>query len=271
MTQDFFATKRSMSQAWTTQGKRLAVTKLVATPLAVIRQFPQPEENKTIKLEIGYGRKKQKNMTKPLRQQIKRGGFDFGVKKMKAIVWQADDEQTAPKVGELVNVSQVLSVGDVVDVQGQIKGRGFAGGVKRYGFSGGPKTHGQSDRHRAVGSIGSGTTPGRVWKGKRMPGHYGGETVTVGGLVVLHLDPETNEVWLNGPVPGAFNSDVRLHKTGKTRKIELDRVASGLPEEESAPVDQEQKSDVVEQPTDEEVAATEATDQPTEKSEEKTE
>ena len=141
-----------------------------------------------------------------------------------------------------MSLDQVLAVGDVVKVQGTSKGRGFAGGMKRHGFSGGPATHGQSDRQRAVGSIGSGTYPGRVWKGKKMPGHYGVETRTVHGLVVLYIDPETKEVWLSGPVPGFNTSTVKIEKTGQQKKVELDLAAMGLTEpqaEEEQPTEAE--------------------------------
>jgi len=90
-----------------------------------------------------------------------------------------------------------------VDVVGISKGRGFQGGVKRHGFRGGPRTHGQSDRLRAPGAIGSGTTPGRVYKGKRMPGHMGNVSVTVSNLRVVLVDAERNLLAVRGAVPGA--------------------------------------------------------------------
>ena len=121
-----------------------------------------------------------------------------------------------------------MAVGDVVAVQGTSKGRGFAGGVKRYHFHGGPRTHGQSDRQRAIGSIGSGTDPGRVWKGKRMAGHYGVESKTVKGLTVVYIDFDKRELWLSGPVPGAVNSILQIEKSGKKRDLSLDLAASGL-------------------------------------------
>ena len=103
--------------------------------------------------------------------------------------------------------------------------------MKRHGFHGGARTHGQSDRMRAVGSIGAGTTPGRVLKGKRMPGHFGTDTITIKGLVVLHVDPQTQELWLSGPVPGSFNSLLTIYKTNGQKKIELNKKASGIREE----------------------------------------
>jgi len=227
MIRDFFVTKREMCQAWTKQGQRLAVTRVYAPDLMVITQ--KTIDQNRLMLEVGFGKKKLKNMTKPLQKQIKGSGFSVGARKIKGITIEGESTDKVFSAGSSILASDVLSVGDVVDVQGTSKGRGFAGAVKRYGFHGGPKTHGQSDRTRAVGSIAAGTSPGHVWKGKRMPGHYGIETMTIRGLVVLYINPETHQVWLNGPVPGSINSVLRIRTTGQTKKVELDPVASGLP------------------------------------------
>lgn len=112
------------------------------------------------------------------------------------------------KIGDLINPSSVIKIGSVCTIQGVGKGKGFAGVVKRWNFAGGPRTHGQSDRHRAPGSIGQGTTPGRVHKGKKMAGRMGGDTVTVQGAVVVALSGNT--VLVTGPVPGARHSLLRL-------------------------------------------------------------
>ncbi len=242
-----FATKMGMTQAWTAAGKRLAVTRcrvdnnvvIAAQPLKKVSpsstSSPSPDQLPTI-YTVGFGHRGLKNMTKPLRSKLEKSGFSIGVRRIKGV--RATDEaseagetvDSASLVGTKITAEAVFQVGDVVKVQGVTKGRGFAGAVKRHGFHGGPKTHGQSDRHRAVGSIGSGTSPGRVWKGKKMPGHYGAETRTVTNLVVLHLDPSTQELWLSGPVPGHFAAFVRISKTGRTKRIELDKVASGINE-----------------------------------------
>ena len=104
-------------------------------------------------------------------------------------------------VGQILDVT-LFNPGDVVDVIGTSKGRGFAGAVKRHNFRGGPKTHGQSDRLRAVGSIGASATPGRVWKGMRGPGRMGNERVTALNLTVVKVDPERNLIAIKGAVPG---------------------------------------------------------------------
>lgn len=118
------------------------------------------------------------------------------------------------KVGDRIDVS-VFSVGERIDVIGESKGKGFAGVVKRHGFAGGPKTHGQSDRHRAAGSIGSGTTPGRVIKGLKMAGHMGDERVTVKNLRVVRVDPERNLLVVEGAIPGARKGLLMIHGRGR--------------------------------------------------------
>lgn len=234
-----FATKKGMSQAWTKAGKRLPVTVCRVDNNVVLGQDQSPSDFNVIK--IGYGTKPLKNVKKPLREQIKKSGFSLGVGGMAGVRVSKDSAELSPTI----RVEEVLSVGDVVKVQGTTKGRGFAGGIKRHGFSGGPKTHGQSDRERAVGSIGSGTTPGKVWKGKKMPGRYGTDTKTVAGLVVVHLDPATQEVWLSGPVPGHFNSIVRIEKQDQKRVIDLEPTASGIKVEvEEVKADQEPEAQV---------------------------
>lgn len=256
---DIFATKLGMTQAWTKQGKRLAVTRLNVNPMPVVGKRDLKVINKkdtnristvdcTV-LEVGVGRKKLKNMDKPLKTKMDKGGFSFGVKSLQGVRVMSEDMVPTVdadiNVGSYINLDSVLSVGDVVKVQGVTKGRGFAGGMKRHGFHGGPRTHGQSDRARAVGSIGAGTTPGRVFKGQRMPGHYGVETQTVSGLVVLHIDMDKNEIWLSGPIPGSIFSEVKVTKVGDKKEILLDLKASKIAEKK-AEVEAEVKQEVEE-------------------------
>jgi large subunit ribosomal protein L3 len=228
-----FATKIDMTQAWSKQGKRLAVTRCKVEDNLIVgarqvnvlnKQTHTPEQTNI--LEVGYGKKKLANMSKPLQSKMQKGGFSVGARQLRG-VRVAETDLT---VGSVVSVGSILEVGDVVKVRGTTKGRGFAGVMKRHGFHGGPATHGQSDRSRAPGSIGAGTSPGRVWKGQRMAGHYGVDTKTVPGLVVLHIDQEAGEVWLSGPVPGYFSSIVQITKTGEKKDVEIDKVASGIPE-----------------------------------------
>lgn len=230
MLNTIFATKVEMSQAWSEDGKRLPITKLKVSDNIVLSN--KETQDKQMTLEIGYGHKKLKNVDKPLRSKIEKSGFSFGVKQVRGVKASGEENQEPLKAGQILNLIDILAIGDVVEIQGDTKGRGFAGAIKRHGFHGGPKTHGQSDRARAVGSIGSGTTPGRIWKGKRMPGHYGCETKTVAGLVVVYIDQKNNELWVNGPVPGYRTSTVRISKTGKTKEIKLNLKHLGLAEAE---------------------------------------
>ena len=124
------------------------------------------------------------------------------------------DDVAGVETGAQVDVS-LFAAGEKIDVCGTSKGRGFAGVVKRHHFRGGPKTHGQSDRHRAPGSIGSTTTPGRVYLGTRMAGHMGNEKVTVRQLTVVQVIPEKNLLLVRGAVPGSKNGLVVIKKSGK--------------------------------------------------------
>ena len=127
------------------------------------------------------------------------------------------DDTSDVEVGLLVDVS-LFQPGDRVDAIGTSKGRGFAGGVKRHNFRGGPKTHGQSDRHRAPGSIGAGSSPGRVLKGLKMAGHMGSARVTMRNLEVVSSEPERNLLLLKGAVPGGHNTLLLIRKAGQRRR-----------------------------------------------------
>ncbi len=236
MIKDFFVTKIGMTQAWTQAGKRLAVTRCKASDIQVVSTRSVTRINKllhnhpattTTLVEIGVGVKKMANVSQPLRVQLTKKGFATGVRKVAAVHTASEETYTD---GQSIQVTDVLQIGDVVKVQGSSKGKGFAGVVKRHGFAGGPQTHGQSDRLRAPGAIGNRTTPGRVFKGKRMAGHMGTETKTISGLVVVYIDPTTKELWLSGPIPGAVRDSLKITKTGKTKSIELNKQASGIKE-----------------------------------------
>ena len=120
----------------------------------------------TNSLQLGFGTKK--SVKKPQLGHGKKAGIEQPIR------WFREVEKNKDlQLGTEIKLDQVFSIGDAIKVEGISKGKGFQGGVRRWGFHGGPKTHGQSDRHRAPGSIGSGTTPGRVYKGKKMAGHMG--------------------------------------------------------------------------------------------------
>ncbi len=254
MIDTIYATKKGMSQVWDVNGKRLPVTKFVVEPNIVIGEVKTQvrtnkkdvhgwEEKRVV--EIGYGDKKLKNMTKPMRARLEKLSLKNGAKTVHGV---RENDGEALSVGAQVAWVEVLKVGDIVTVQGATKGRGFAGGVKRYGFRGGPKTHGQADRWRAVGSVGNRTTPGRVWLGKRLPGHMGVATQTVKGLVVAHVDAKNSELWLTGPVPGSFGGVVAITNSGKVKKnFALDKKASGI-KDAVAPEKQADVAETVSEP-----------------------
>lgn len=125
------------------------------------------------------------------------------------------EKENSLKVGDKIE-SSIFSAGDLVKINAKSKGKGFAGVVKRYGFAGGPKTHGQSDRLRAPGSIGAGTTPGRVFKGKKMPGRMGGDNLTISGKKVI--DVVENYILISGPVPGSNGDPVLIYTESTDEK-----------------------------------------------------
>jgi large subunit ribosomal protein L3 len=126
------------------------------------------------------------------------------------------DDVSQYEVGQVLK-ADTFTIGELVDITGTSKGRGFQGGVKRHGFSGGSKTHGQSDRWRAPGSIGSSATPGRVFKGLRMAGHMGVDRVTVQNLMVMRVDVDRNILLVQGSVPGPNNGTVIIRRAVKAK------------------------------------------------------
>jgi len=196
-----FAKKRAMQQVWTKTGKRLPVTVLLAKGNVVL----STSVNETTM--IGFGETEMKKLAKPQSAELAKLGVKQAVKSRKKLMLQTE----AP-IGSEVKLSDVFSVGDVVDVTGTSKGTGFTGVVKRHNFKGGPRTHGQSDRERAPGSIGNRTTPGRVFKGKRMAGRSGGATVTVENMRIVFIDDVAGEIWVDGPVAGARTKTVVITK-----------------------------------------------------------
>ncbi len=205
MIQEIIGRKLGMTQIFRDNGKAEAVTVVEAGPCVVIQVKTEAKEGYNA-AQLGFGRAKK--LKSPQRGHLKELG-DFKYLRE----FRLDDTEGI-KVGDSVDVS-LFQAGDLVDVTGVSKGKGFAGTVKRYGFAGGPKTHGQSDRHRAPGSIGAGSSPGRVFKGTRMSGHMGDERVTVRKLEVLKTDPERNLLLVKGAVPGAKNGLLLIGKSGK--------------------------------------------------------
>ncbi len=159
-------------------------------------------------VQLGFDQVRPNKLNKP-----QRGHLKGDLPPLRTLREVPVEDVDSVAVGDRIDAS-ILNPGERVDVVGVSKGKGFAGVMKRHNFRGGPKTHGQSDRWRAPGSIGSGTTPGRVFKGTRMAGHMGNERVTVQNLQVVRIDPERNLVALRGAVPGPRGGLIMIKKRG---------------------------------------------------------
>lgn len=227
MLNTLLGTKQEMSQTFV-EGTRVPVSLIKVGPCTVT-QIKKESLDGYWAVQLGFGEKKIKNITKPLRGHLKGAirnlkSSDNKDKMAPRFLREIRvEEEPGQKKGDVINVSDVFKKGDIVAVTGVSKGKGFQGVVKRWRFAGGPRTHGQSDRLRAPGSIGQGTTPGRVWKGKKMPGRMGGKKVYIKNLVVVSVDPDDNELVLSGPVPGSKNSLLVIKKLASGKVEELAR------------------------------------------------
>jgi len=194
--------KIGMTRLYRENGEGIAVTAIEAGPSFVAQVKSRAKEGYNA-IQLAF--EKAKRLNAPERGHLQ------GKDKFRYLREFRTEDVSSVKRGEKVDVS-FLKSGDLVNVSGLSKGRGFAGVVKRYHFAGGPKTHGQSDRHRAPGSIGATTSPGRVLKGKRMAGHMGNRKVTVSNLEVIEVDPDRNLLLLKGAVPGANKGLLLIEK-----------------------------------------------------------
>ena len=207
--------KVGMTQIFDDRGEVIPVTVIEAGP-CYVAQIKTVERDGYAAIQLGFEETKSKRLTRPQRQHLEKSALP-ALRYLREIRMDGHDiARLDLEEGQKILVD-IFEKGERVDVTGTSKGRGFAGVVKRHGFGGGPKTHGQSDRLRAPGSIGACTTPGRVFKGKRMPGRMGGERVTVQGLEVVLADPERNLLVVRGAVPGAQNGLLLIQPARKTR------------------------------------------------------
>jgi len=192
-----------MTQVFDKDGRVEPVTAIEAGP-CFVAQIKRVKKEGYDAVQLGFGQAKRLNS--PEKGHLKKVGM---LKHLRE--FQATDIESI-EVGQKVGVG-IFKVGDLVDIVGTSKGKGFAGVVKRHHFAGGPKTHGQSDRHRAPGAIGATTDPGRVWKGQRMAGHMGNRRVTVRRLKVVEANPERNLLLVQGAVPGPRNALLTIRKS----------------------------------------------------------
>lgn len=206
--------KVGMTQVITDSGDVVPVTVVEAGP-CYVSQVRTEDKDGYRAVQLGYGEAKPKHLTKGQKGHLDKSDIP-AVRYLREIRMSSSEEYA---VGQVIK-SDIFQPGERVDVIGISKGRGFAGVVKRYGFAGGPKTHGQSDRHRAPGSIGACASPGRVWKGMRMPGHMGAKRVTSQNIEVVVVDPERNLLAVKGSVPGPNGGlvQVRLARKQRVRK-----------------------------------------------------
>lgn len=196
--------KLGMTQVFKENGEVEPLTVIEAGP-CTLTQLKQPARDGYQAAQLGFS--ESKHLNSPQRGHLK----NLGQFKYLREVRVSDTEGL--EVGQKLDVS-LFQTGDRVNITGWSKGKGFAGVVKRHGFAGGPKTHGQSDRHRAPGSIGATTSPGRVLKGMRMAGHMGDQRVTVRNLEVIRAEPDRNRLLVKGAVPGARGGLLIIMKSG---------------------------------------------------------
>ena len=204
MLQGFLGKKIGMTQIFREDGRVVPVTVIQAGP-CVVTQVKTKETDGYEAVQLGFGDVKRRN--KPESGHLKNSRLSQYLREV------ATDDTSEFEIGQAIGVD-IFEAGEKVDVIGTSKGRGFAGVMKRWNFGGGPRTHGQSDRARAPGSIGGGTTPGKVYKGLKMGGHMGNRRITVKGLEIIEIDTERNLLLVKGGIPGATNSLVQIRRAG---------------------------------------------------------
>lgn len=201
--------KVGMSQIFTETGEAVPVTVIEAGPCVVV-QRKTPEVDGYSAIQLGFGEKRERLFNKPLKGHFEK----FGVKPKKYLREIRVEDPTSYEVGQEIK-ADIFEVGEKVDVVGTSKGKGFAGGIKRHGFHRGPMTHG-SKYHRRPGAAAA-KGPGRVFKGRKMPGRLGGERVTVQNLEVVKVDPEQNLLAVKGAIPGPKGGLVLIKDSVKAR------------------------------------------------------
>jgi len=206
MIEGIIGKKVGMTQMFPEDGRLVGMTAIEAGPCVVTQVKTEAKEGYNA-VQLGFSEAKKLNQ--PEKGHLKK------LKQYRHLREFRVDDAASIQVGQVVDAT-VFKAGDIVDIIGTSKGKGFAGVVKRHHFAGGPKTHGQSDRHRAAGSVGANTSPGRVLKGLRMAGHMGDARVTVRNLEVIKTDAQRNVILVKGAVPGARNGLLLIKKSRKS-------------------------------------------------------
>ncbi len=206
--------KLGMTQVFDSSGRLVAVTVLRVGPCTVVQVKTEASDGYAA-VQVGFGEQKPSRVSKAYRGHCQRAG-ERVFRVLREFSVAAEETCTA---GSEVSVGEVFRAGEFVDVTGTSKGRGFAGVMKRHGFGGFPGSHGTHEYFRHGGSIGNRSFPGRVFKGKRMAGHYGAERVTVQNLLVVAVYPEENVMLVRGAVPGPDGGTVLVRKAVKKQEV----------------------------------------------------
>lgn len=200
--------KVGMTRLFTEEGRWIEVTVLEAGPCSVVQRKTKDTDGYSA-VQLGYGDVKESRCNKPMSGHFEKNGI--APKRVLKEIRVPDEIEI--NTGDEVT-AEIFTVGDRVDISGTSKGRGFAGAIKRHGFGGGPGGHG-SHFHRAPGSVGQSADPAKVYKGKRLPGHYGNAKTTVQNLEVVNVDTDKNLLIVRGSVPGANGGVVVVNKSLK--------------------------------------------------------
>ncbi len=201
--------KLGMTRIYSDEGGAIPVTVIEAGPCPVLQVAAPTGEG--ARVQLGFGTRKPKRATKAEVGHAATAGVEVTPRVLRSFRLTADVGDT-PKPGDVVTVA-IFEAGETVKVTGTTRGRGFQGVVKRHGFHGGPSSHGNT-RHRKPGSMGPGTDPSRVIKGKKLPGQYGNTRFTEVGLSVVRVDPERNLLYVRGAIPGPRRGIVEVRKQG---------------------------------------------------------
>jgi large subunit ribosomal protein L3 len=205
--------KVGMTQLFDDQGMVVPVTVIEAGP-CYVTQVKTVETDGYAAIQLGYEETAERKLTKGQKGHLQKAGTPV-LRRLREM--RSEEGDTQYILGDVIK-ADIFEDGEIVDVTGISKGKGFAGAVKRHHFAGGPKTHGQSDRHRAPGSRGAGTTPGHTYPGLRGPGHMGDEQVTVQNLKIALVDAERNLIAIRGAVPGPRGGLVLVRASKKKGK-----------------------------------------------------
>jgi large subunit ribosomal protein L3 len=222
MKEGLIGRKRGMTQVFGDDGNRIAVTVVEAGPCSVVGTRTKASHGYDA-LQLGFEpAKKRKHVTKAMVGHFRKAGIAAPMRVLREIRLQKTENVASYQVGQTLTVD-LFRPGELVDVVGISKGKGFQGGVKRHGWAGGDQSHG-SMFHRAPGSIGASSDPSRVWPGHRLPGRMGGERTTVLNLPVVRVLPEQSLLLLRGAVPGPTGGLVVVRKSVKQTKAQQQKV-----------------------------------------------